>query len=152
MHHFATGIFRLLGACACCYLGLLASRVLWEAPRLLVALAPGSEFHGVQLWGLNPRFLIFGSQDMGTLSAALLAAASVLIGLLALRFAPSFSRRFVGWGPLLVCFTVFWLALFVVDAAVYFAVYTRGPLRSVLRVVAAPGWGAPLPGILLLLV
>ena len=151
LHHFATGLLRLLGAGACCYLGLLASRVLWEAPRLLMALAPGAEFHGIQLWGLNPRFRIFGPADMGTLGAALLAAASVLIGLLALRFARLFSRRFVGWGRLLVCFTVFWLALFVVDAAVSFAVYTRGPLRSMLRVVATPGWGAPLPGILLLL-
>ena len=125
--------------------------MLWEAPRLLMALAPGSEFHGIQLWGLNPRFLIFGPADMGTLGAAVLAAASVLIGLLALRFAPLFSRRFMGWGRLLVCFTVFWLALFVVDAAVSFAVYTRGPLRPMLRVVATPGWGGPLPGILLLL-
>ena len=151
MRHFARGFFQLPAAGACCYLGLLLARVLWEAPRLLMALAPGSEFHGIQVWGLNPRFYVFGPTGLGTLGAAALAALSMVIGLLALRFAPGFSRRFSGWGRLLVWFTVFWLALFVVDAAVYFALYTRGPLRSLLRVVAPPGWAAPAPGILLLL-
>ena len=152
MRYFASGFFQLLGAGACCYLGLLLARVLWEAPRLLMALTPGSEFHGIQLWGLNPRFYVFGPAGRGALGAAALAALSMAIVLLALRFAPGFSRRFTGWGRLLVSFTVFWLALFVVDAAVYFALYARGPLRSLFQVVAAPGWGAPAPGILFLLV
>ena len=151
MRRAAIVLLHLLGAAACCYLGLLCSRLLWETPRFLIALAPGSEFHGLQVWGLTPRFLIYGPVGMSVLGNAALAATSLLIGLVALRFGPALSERLTGWSRLLVFFTVFWLGVLVADAAVYFAVHARGPVRTVLQSVMPPNWGAPVPGVILLI-
>ena len=120
-----SGWFLVAGAAAC-YLGLVASRLIWYLPILVAGLFSDGAIYSVFPSGAVPRLWATAPADGPWLVFAAFASGPVVLTTLALAAGPALVSRLKGWLCLVLTFALFWLAILLCESA----------LRLVLR-----GWG-----------
>ena len=127
-----------LAALASCYLGLLASRLLWEAPRLLVAAFTDAEVVSFGRFGflsLIPNLYVLQPTEAPPLTFAAFSGGAIAVAVVLLAACLRWADAFEGWLRLSLVFLAFWTTLLLAEAAAAFAVRGGGPLAAVVSML-----------------
>lgn len=122
-----------LAALASCYLGMLFSRLLWDAPHLLVAAFTDAEIMGFGRFGaasLVPAFYVLQPAEAPPLAFAVYAAGAIVVAAVLLGVGTRYAGVFPGWLRLWVVFLTFWTSILLVGSAIGFADRGAGPLAA----------------------
>jgi hypothetical protein len=134
-----------LAALASCYLGLLVSHLLWDAPQLLVAAFTDAEvvsFGRFVPLSAVPYLYVLQPTDASPLAFAAYAVGAISVAPLLLAACVRFAGAVSGWLRLAAIHLAFWTGLLVAGAAVGFAGWGAGPLAGLASVVGGVASGA----------
>ena len=120
----------LVAAAAGCYLGLVASRLLWYFPILSAGLFSQGAIYSVFPSGAVPRLWATAPTGGPWLVFAAFAAGPIVVACLALTAGPAVAARLRGWSRLILAFTLFWLAILLSESALRLVQRGWGPLGS----------------------
>lgn len=134
-----------IASLASCYLGLLVSHLLWDAPQLLVAAFTDAEvvsFGRFVPLGAVPSLYVLQPAEASPLAFALYAVGAMSVAPLLLAACARFAGVVSGWLRLTLVYLAFWTGLLVVGAAVGFAGWGAGPLAGLASVMGGTAGGA----------
>jgi hypothetical protein len=134
-----------LAALASCYLGLLVSHLLWDAPQLLVAAFTDAEvvsFGRFVPLSAVPYLYVLQPAEASPLAFAAYAVGAMSLAPLLLAAGARLAGAVSGWLRLTVIYSAFWIGLLIAGAAVGFAAWGAGPLAGLASVLGGVGSGA----------
>ena len=140
----------LVTAAAGCYLGLVASRLLWYLPVLAAGLFSQGATYRESPSGAVPRLWATAPSDGPWLVFAVFAAGPIVVACLALAAGPAVASRLKGWSRLIFTFTLFWLAVLLGESVPRLVQRGWGPLGSAAQAMGISWVGSYRMDILLL--
>ena len=136
-----SGGFLVAGAAAC-YLGLVASRLIWYLPILVAGLFSDGAIYSVFPSGAVPRLWATAPADGPWLVFAAFASGPVVLTTLALAAGPALVSRLKGWLRLVLTFALFWLAILLCESALRLVLRGWGPLGSAAQAIGVSRVGS----------
>ncbi len=131
-------LVSFVGATATAYLGLLAARLVWDAPQLLLTLFTDAELVRAQAFGNGAllRFFYLQPSGGGFPIDEIYLAGPIVFALTAILLAAFWRRPGLQLGA---AFVAFWLTVWLSGAAFQFFERAAGPLDDAIRSLPAIG-------------